>query len=116
VAWKQIKGGPAESTPVLVGDRLFMVTSGGIGTCLNTADGSIVWQERLGPDFAASPLAADGRLYFFDSWNKGYVVEAADTFKLLATNKTESGCMASPAVFGKAIILRTKTHLYRIEQ
>jgi outer membrane protein assembly factor BamB len=116
ILWKQPKGGPTESTPVLVGDRLYMVNNAGIASCLNTADGSIVWQERLGPDFAASPLAADGRIYFFDSYNKTYVLEAGDTFKLLETNKLESGCMATPAVFGKSLIIRTKTHLYRIEK
>ncbi len=116
VTWKQKKGGPAESTPVLVGDRLFMVTSGGIGTCLNTVDGNILWQERIGPDFAASPLAADGRIYFFDSWKDSYVIEASDTFKLIAKNRLESGFMASPAVYKNSMILRTKTHLYRMEK
>jgi outer membrane protein assembly factor BamB len=116
VVWKQIKGAPTESTPIVVGERLYMVNSGGIATCLNTADGSIVWQQRIGPDFAATPLYAEGRLYFFDTWNKAYVVKAADTFELLATNRLENGCMASPVPYGKALIVRTKTHLYRIEQ
>jgi outer membrane protein assembly factor BamB len=116
VLWKQIKGAPTESTPVVIGNRLYTINTGGIACCLNTADGSIVWQERLGPDFSASPFAADGRLYFFDTWNKTYVVEASDTFKLLATNRLDAGCMASPAVFGKALLIRTKTHLYRIEE
>jgi outer membrane protein assembly factor BamB len=92
-----------------------MVNSTGIATCLKTDDGSIVWQERIGPDFAATPLVADGRIYFFDTWGKAYVVEASDTFKLLATNKLEAGCMASPVPVGKGLLVRTKTHLYRIE-
>lgn len=116
VLWKQKKGGTTESTPIVVGDRLYMVNSGGIASCLKTEDGSIVWQQRIGPDFSATPLAADGRIYFFDTWNKAYVVEPGDTFKLLATNRLESGCMASPVPIGKALIVRTKTHLYRIEE
>ncbi len=116
VVWKQIKGGPEESTPVVAGERLFMVNDTGIASCLNTNDGAIVWQQRIGPDFAASPLAADGRIYFFDTWNKSYVVDASDAFNLVSTNRLESGCMASPAIVGKAMILRTKTHLYRLEQ
>jgi outer membrane protein assembly factor BamB len=115
VVWKQKKGAPLESTPVVYKDRLFMVNSTGIATCLKTEDGSIVWQERIGPDFAATPLVADGRVYFFDTWGKAYVVEASDTFKLIATNKLEAGCMASPVPVGKALLVRTKTHLYRIE-
>jgi outer membrane protein assembly factor BamB len=116
VLWKQKKGAPYESTPVVFGDRLYMVNSGGIASCLNTADGSIVWTQRIGPDFAATPLVADGKIYFCDTWNQSYVIEPGDTFKLLATNKLESGCMASPVPVGKALIIRTKTHLYRIEQ
>jgi hypothetical protein len=116
VVWKQPKGATTESTPVVVGSRLYYVNSGGIATCLNTTDGSIVWQERIGPDFAATPLFAAGRLYFFDSWGKCYVIQPGDTFQLLATNRLESGCMASPAVVEKAMIVRTKTHLYRIEE
>jgi outer membrane protein assembly factor BamB len=116
VLWKQKKGAPIESTPVVFRDRLYMVNNTGIATCLKTEDGSIVWQERIGADFAATPLVAEGRIYFFDAWNKAYVVEASDTFKLLATNKLEAGCMASPVPYGKALIVRTKTHLHRIEQ
>lgn len=116
VLWKQKKGGTTESTPVVYRDRLYMVNSGGIASCLKTEDGSIVWQERIGPDFAATPLIADGRIYFFDTWNKAYVVEASDTFKLLATNRLEAGCMASPVPIGKSLIVRTKTHLYRMEE
>jgi len=116
VLWKQKKGAPYESTPVVVGNRLYMVNSGGIASCLNTADGSIVWTQRIGPDFAATPLVADGKIYFFDTWNQAYVIEPGDTFKLLATNRLESGCMASPVPVGKALIVRTKTHLYRIEE
>jgi outer membrane protein assembly factor BamB len=93
-----------------------MVNNAGIATCMKTEDGSIVWQERIGPDFAATPLAAEGRIYFFDARDKAYVLEASDTFKLLATNKLENGCMASPVPMGRALIVRTKTHLYRIEE
>ena len=72
-------------------------------------------KERLGSDFAASPILADGRLYFFDARGKGTVVQAGATFSVLATNTLEAGCMASPAVAGRSLIVRTKTHLYRIE-
>jgi outer membrane protein assembly factor BamB len=116
VLWKQNKGAPTESTPIVYRERLYMVNSGGIATCLNTADGKVVWQQRLGPDFAATPFVAEGRVYFFDTWNKAYVVEASDTFHLLATNRLDSGCMASPVPIGKALIIRTKTHLHRIEE
>lgn len=115
VVWRQRTGVPDQSTPVVIGDRLYMVSSGGIASCLNTATGDIVWKERIGSDFAASPLAAEGRIYFCDARGKTMVLAPGDTFQMLAQNALADGCMASPAVVGKALILRTKSSLYRIE-
>ncbi len=116
VAWKQKAGAPDQSTPVVLGQRLYMVSSGGILSCLDTADGHIVWKERIGSDFAASPLVADGRIYFFDTQGNTTVIAPGDTFQPLAKNALADGCMASPAVVGKALIVRTKGALYRIAQ
>jgi len=115
VVWRQRIAVPDQSTPVVVGSRLYMVSSSGIASCLNTATGETFWKERIGSDFAASPLAADGRIYFFDARGKTTVVAPGDSFQVLAENLLTDGCMASPAVAGKALILRTKTSLYRIE-
>jgi outer membrane protein assembly factor BamB len=115
VVWRQHIAVPDQSTPVVVGSRLFMVSSGGIASCLNTVTGETLWKERIGSDFAASPLAAEGRIYFCDAQGKTTVVAPADTFQVLAANPLADGCMASPAVVGKALVLRTKTGLYRIE-
>jgi len=116
VVWRQKTGVPDQSTPVVVGNRLYMVTSGGIASCLDTATGEIVWKERIGSDYAASPLAADGRIYFCDARGRTTVIAPGDRFQVLAQNDLADGCMASPAVVGKALILRTKTSLYRIEK
>ncbi|MEA3209127.1 MAG: hypothetical protein QOE70_2184 [Chthoniobacter sp.] len=115
VVWKQKTGGPDQSTPIVVGDRLYMVNSAGIASCLNTADGSVIWKERIGADYAASPLFADGRLYFFDVLQRCKVIAPGDTFTVLAKNELADGCMATPAIVGKAFIVRTRTALYRIE-
>ena len=82
---------------------------------MNAATGEIVWTERVGGKFAASPIYADGRLYFFDQEGTTLVLKPGRALEILATNKLASGFMASPAVAGKALFLRTKTHLYRIE-
>lgn len=113
--WKQKAGAPDQSSPLLAGDRLYMVSSGGIASCLDLADGRIVWKERIGSDFAASPVYTAERIYFCDCKGVTTVLEPGDTFKVLAKNELESGFMASPAVVGSALILRTKSHLYRIE-
>ena len=115
VAWRQSSGAPDQSSPVLVGERLYMVNNGGIATCLNAGTGAVVWKERIGSDFAASLLYADGLIYFFDCGGRSRLVEPGDTFKEVAKNGLADGFMASPAVVGKSLVLRTKTSLYRIE-
>jgi len=116
VAWKTTKQTPTQSSPVLVGNRLYMVSDSGAVSCLNAVTGADVWRQSIGGKFSASLLAAPGRIYFFDRDGTTTVVAAADTFKILAQNKLESGCMASAAVAGNALLLRTKTHLYRLEK
>jgi len=116
VAWKLSKSVPAKPSPVLVGDLIFMANDSGIASCIEAKTGKVVWQERMGGQFSASPLYSEGRLYFSDHGGKTTVLAAGPAFKVLAVNRLDDGCMASTAVSGKALILRTNTHLYRIEQ
>lgn len=117
VAWKITKGMPSRPSLLLVGDLLFMVTSDGIASCVEAKTGRLVWKERLGGDFSASPIYADGRIYFFNQRSICTVIEPGRQFKVLATNELDGDqMMASPASVGKAIYLRTKTDLYRIEK
>ena len=116
VVWRNGRGFPRMPSPVLADGLLFMVSDSGIVSCLEAATGTQLWQERLGGDYAASLLYADGRVYCFGQDGKATVLKAARTFEILASNKFPDGFMASPAVDGKALILRTKTHLYRIQE
>jgi hypothetical protein len=65
--------------------------------------------------YSASPLLAGGRLYAFSEDGKTTVLQAGRAFQVLAENALADGFMASPAVAGEALYLRTKTHLYRVE-
>jgi outer membrane protein assembly factor BamB len=116
VVWKSNSKAVSKlASPVTVGDLLFMVSDGGVLSCLEIASGHEVWKQRIGGHFAASPIFADGRIYFCDQDGRVTVIKPGRKFELLATNTLEDGCMASPAVSGKSLYLRTKTHLYRIE-
>jgi len=115
VVWEARKAVPRTPSPLLAGDLLFMVADNGVVTCLEAGTGREVWSERLRGDFAASPIHADGRIYLCDQNGTTTVIRAARTFEVLAENKLESGFMASPAVADGALFLRTRTHLYRIE-
>ncbi|HEX5218387.1 MAG TPA: PQQ-binding-like beta-propeller repeat protein [Verrucomicrobiae bacterium] len=115
ILWRHNRGFPRMPSPVLVDGLIFMVNDNGIASCLEAATGKELWQERLGGDYAASVLYADGRVYCFSQQGKTTVLKAARAFEVLATNELPDGLMASPAVDGKALILRTKSHLYRVQ-
>lgn len=116
VAWRYDRVAPKKPSLVLVDDLLFMVDDGGIAACLEARTGEEVWKERVGGNFSACPLVADGKIYFFDEEGTTTIIEAAREYKLVAQNKLDAGFMASPAVSGDLLILRTKTHLYGIKQ
>ncbi|HEY2759259.1 MAG TPA: PQQ-binding-like beta-propeller repeat protein, partial [Pirellulales bacterium] len=115
VAWKFNKAVPSRPSPLLLGERIFMVSDNGVATCLEALNGSVVWQHRFGGDFSASPVYADGKIYFFDENGKSYVIESGSEFKSLAENHLDNGCMASPAIIGHSLIVRTKSDLYRFD-
>jgi outer membrane protein assembly factor BamB len=114
VAWKSKRATPKKPSLTLVGDLLFGVEDGGVATCWEAKTGAVVWNERLGGNYSASPLSAEGRLYCFSEEGKTVVIAADRNFQKLAENPLEDGFMASPAVSGKSLFLRTKSALYRI--
>ena len=116
LAWKSKRNVPKKPSLQLAGDLLFAIDDGGIASCLDAKSGQEIWRERVGGNYSASPLLASDRLYFFSEEGKTTVLEAGRTFKKLAENTLEDGFMASPAVAGKALYLRTRTNLYRIEE
>jgi outer membrane protein assembly factor BamB len=116
VAWKATKAVPFLPSPVCVGDLIYTVNDDGIVSCIAGKTGKIVWQKRLGGKFVASPLAAAGRIYLFSESGPTTVIDAGRKYKELAVNKLDEGCLASPAVAGNALFVRTKTHVYRIEE
>jgi outer membrane protein assembly factor BamB len=115
VAWRMKKSAPNKPSVTLLGDLLFTVNDGGIATCLDAKTGDTVWSERLGGNFSASPILSEGKLYAGNEEGKFYVFEAGRQFKVLAENSFPDGFMASPAVSGNSLYLRSKTTLYRFD-
>jgi outer membrane protein assembly factor BamB len=116
LAWRYSRRVPNKPSPALVDGLLYFTHDGGVTTCLNATTGEEIWQDRLDGTFSASPLVAGGRIYFFNEQGVCTVLQPGRTKKVLAENTLESGCMASAAVSGKALFVRTKTHLYRFEE
>jgi hypothetical protein len=115
VAWRFGKGAPSKPSMILANDLLFTINDAGIAGALDAKTGELVWRGRVEGTYSASPLHAAGRIYAFNEDGKTTVLEAGREFKVLAENFLEDGFMASPAVDGAALVLRTRTHVYRIE-
>jgi outer membrane protein assembly factor BamB len=115
VAWKLGTHIGKYASPILVNGLIYTAAEESFVTCLEAATGQVVWTERIGGKYAASPIYGDGRLYFFDQQGTTTVLKPGRAFEVLATNTLAGGFMASPAASGKALFLRTRTHLYRIE-
>ena len=115
VVWRVTRGVPNKPSVLLAGDLIVMINDAGVVSALDAGTGAAVWQGRLPGEYSASPILAGGRIYFFNEDGRTTVIEAGRTFKRLAENQIGDGFMASPAVDGNALILRSRTHLYRIE-
>ena len=119
ILWSYNRGTPYVPSPLLTGDRLYFTqTNQPLLTCLNAKTGkALIDRERLNGlhEFYASPVEADGRIYFVDREGTTMVIERADKLKVLAVNRLEEPIDASPAVAGKQLFLRGTKHLYCIE-
>ena len=115
VVWTYRRNVPKLPSGLLIDSRIYMVDDSGIATCLEAKTGERVWTHRIGGIHYASPIYAAGRIYFFDNEGRTVVIAPGEEYEELAVNELASGFMASPAVVDKAILLRTETHLYRIE-
>jgi len=116
IAWRVNRGVPQKPSILLVNDLIFMVNDTGITSSVDPKSGEIVWRGRIDGTYSASPIAAGDRVYAFNEDGKATVFEAGREFKVLGESFLEEGFMASPAIDGNALILRTRTHLYRIEE
>ncbi len=116
IAWRYHWQVPANPSPLLVGDRLYMVSDWGNASWLDARSGRDLWRRRLRDQHVASPIYAHGRIYNWSVQGKSVVLAAGDTFRELATNHLDGGVHASPAVAESAFVVRTATHLYRIEE
>ena len=114
VAWRSKRSTPKKPSLTVVDDLLFGVEDGGVATCWEAATGRVLWSERLGGNFSASPVVAQGRLYCVGQDGNAVVLAASREYRRIADNRLAEGCMASPAVVGDALLLRTQSFLYKL--
>jgi len=111
----------ATPTPIVEAGRVYVhytVSDEGFAACLEAKTGKQVWRQRLraGGDHWACPVYANGKIYFCGKKGVVSVIAAARDFQLCAENHLDASFIASPAVAGDALILRSTTHLYCIAE
>lgn len=101
---------------MLIGEELYTVSDKGVGTCLDAKTGKVHWRQRLGGNYSASLLYADGNVYFQNEDGLATVVKADKKFAVIAKNDLEESVLASYAAADGAFFIRGEKHLYRIER
>ena len=117
IAWVHPRQGNYMQTPIVVSNRVFACTDGGLVTCFDAASGKIIYSERLtGPTqgYTASPVSDGRNLYFPGETGKVLVVPVSDKFSTVATNDLGEICMATPAIADGALVFRTRGKLIAI--
>jgi len=115
VAWRQTRGLPYVPCPLLYRERVYLVKNGGLVSCLSATDGVALYQEeRLGVlgDYYASPVAAGGKICVISQPGTAVVFAAGDTLEVLARNPLGEKVMATPAMAGGRLYVRSQDHLW----
>lgn len=112
IAWQIKKAVPMVPSFLYVNDYLFTVSEGGVALCVKAATGEVVWQERIGGKHYASPIYADGKIYFLSETGESTIIEAGPQFKVVARNQIDEACQASYAVSRGQLFIRTQENLY----
>jgi outer membrane protein assembly factor BamB len=114
VLWRAPGGGSYVSSLVYYDGLLYLTNDIGVLTCADAKTGARVWQTRLNGVFFASPVAADGMVYFVSQTGETIVIRAGRTPEILARNDLGERLVASPAISGGRIFLRSDARLFAI--
>ncbi len=115
VGWKHTKGLPYVTAPLLYDGVLYVIRSGGILTAFNPETGEVLREERLKDgigEYYAQPVAGDGKIYFVNKDGKATVIRAGAKWEVLSTADLDEQVVATPAIAGSHIYVRTQGTLY----
>lgn len=113
LVWYEPRDGSYMPTPIVVGDLLYNCDDNGRLSVRNVTDGSIVYQERVGDGVvhSASAVATPNQIYFCDEGGTVRVVRTGASFEVLAENAMQDTIMATPAIVGNRLLIRTVKQL-----
>jgi outer membrane protein assembly factor BamB len=117
LAWSKTRGGTYIPSPLVYRGYLYTNDNNGLLVCYDAATGELVYRARIGGTggaYSASPIAADGRLYFTTEEGETFVVEAGREYRLLAKNRVEGVVLSTPAASDGLVVIRTLERVYGI--
>ena len=117
VAWSKTQRGSYMPTPLFYRGILYVLGNAGIFDAYDSQTGREIYRQRIphqGSGFSASPVASDGRIYLSSEDGDIFVASAGEHFELLKTNSMEDPVMATPAISGGLLLVRTQHALYAV--
>jgi len=117
LAWSKTRGGTYIPSPLVYRGYLYTNENNGLLVCYDAATGELVYRARIGGTggaYSASPIAADGRLYFTTEEGETFVVEAGPEYRLLAKNRVEGIVLSTPAASDGLVVIRALERVYGI--
>jgi outer membrane protein assembly factor BamB len=117
VAWSNRREGPYMPTPIVVGDIFYTCSNNGVVRAYNAKTGEKLYEQRLGGKggaFTASPVAADGKIYFPSEDGDVFVIRAGPKYDYVGSNPMGEPIMATPAVSDGTIFIRTTHSLFAV--
>lgn len=98
---------------------IYTLTETGILTRIDAKTGKQTYKTRIDPAataFTTSPWIYNGKLFCLSEEGQTFVIAAGETFKLLYVNELDEMALASPAIVGERLLVRTETKLYSIRR
>ncbi|HEX5105111.1 MAG TPA: PQQ-binding-like beta-propeller repeat protein, partial [Pirellulaceae bacterium] len=117
LAWDSNRLSPGNASPVVLGDRVYLLAKAGVLNCGDAATGDLLWQERLKGTFWATPVIANGHAYCVNQDGQCLVVNlAGEKGEVVHTAEIGEGFFGTPAVAGNGLYLRGEKHLWKIAE
>jgi hypothetical protein len=119
IAWSQLKAGPYNPSPLVYGERIFILYDRGFLGCYDARTGESLYDSPMvriptGDQFTSSPWAYSGKVFCLSEDGDTLVIPAEGKFQVLHKNSLDELCLATPAIARGSLFLRTETQLYRI--
>ena len=116
LAWRSQAGGPYTTTPLAYQGVVYAVRDEGILGTYDVKTGATLYRQRTNATHSASPIASDGKVYMAAEGGEVIVLKAGRTFEQLARNDMGETVMATPAIAGNTMFIRTAGHVYAVGQ